>query len=86
MIREHCRSTASASGTFHALSVRFRQSCAGYFIEPDNAQMWFRHILAEFGLIGSIPMLCGGASCWQWLMFSRPAGDRLSFGMLRRRR
>jgi hypothetical protein len=68
-------------GTFHPLSHDFG-ILRGYALAPDNAQMWLRHNLAEFGLLGSLPML------W-WcvvllgVMFTRPAGDRLSFGILR---
>ncbi|HTH26758.1 MAG TPA: hypothetical protein VL919_16675 [Vicinamibacterales bacterium] len=80
MIQEHPIDGVGV-GTFHALSYDFGK-LRGYFLVPDNAQMWFRHILAEFGLIGSIPMLWW-CVVLAMLMFSRPAGDRLSFGMLR---
>ena len=26
-------------------------------LATDNAQSWFRHVIAEFGFVGSIPML-----------------------------
>ena len=69
-------------GMFHTLVHDFG-TLRGYDITPDNAQNWFRHVIAELGLVGFIPVL------W-WcvvlatLMFARaPQGDRLSIGMLR---
>ena len=68
-------------GMFHSLSHDFG-ILRGYPVAPDNAQMWLRHHIAEFGLLGSVPML------W-WcviligVMLTRPAGDRLSFGIVR---
>lgn len=69
-------------GMFHTLVHDFGR-LRGYDITPDNAQSWFRHMLAELGLIGALPAL------W-WcvvlivLMFARaPAGNALPIGMLR---
>jgi hypothetical protein len=69
-------------GMFHTLVHDFGK-LRGYDITPDNAQNWFRHMIAELGLIGFIPVL------W-WcvvlatLMFSRArTGDPFSIGMLR---
>lgn len=69
-------------GMFHTLVHDFG-TLRGYDITPDNAQSWFRHMIAELGFVGFIPVL------W-WclvlatLMFSRArADDRLAFGMLR---
>lgn len=69
-------------GMFHTLVHDFG-TLRGYDITPDNAQNWIRHVVAELGLVGFIPVL------W-WcvllvtLMFSKPpTGDRLSIGMLR---
>jgi hypothetical protein len=82
MIKEHPIDGVGV-GVFHALSTDFGK-VAGYTIpQPDNAQNWWRHQLAELGLAGSIPLLV-----WCWicgaLMFSRHrAGDRLSIGLLR---
>ena len=80
MIKEHPVDGIGV-GTFHALAHDFGK-LRGYSLATDNAQSWFRHVFAEFGLIGSVPMLwwCGVLAM---LMLSRPAGDRLSFGMLR---
>ena len=80
MIEEHPIEGVGV-GTFHALSHDFGK-LRGYDLAPDNAQNWFRHNFAEFGLLGCFPML------W-WcvilagLMLSRPREDRLTFGMLR---
>jgi O-antigen ligase len=80
MIKEHPIDGVGV-GTFHALSYDFGK-LRGYFIVPDNAQNWFRHIFAEFGLLGSVPMLWW-CVVLAMLMLSRPTGDRPSFGMLR---
>lgn len=80
MIEEHPIEGVGV-GTFHALSYDFGK-LRGYNLAPDNAQNWFRHNFAEFGLLGGFPML------W-WcivlagLMLSPPREDRLIFGMLR---
>lgn len=70
-------------GVFHSQAHDFG-AVAGYDItQPDNAQMWFRHHLAELGVIGAIPLF---AWCWVMLrlMMQRTAGgDRLSAGLLR---
>lgn len=80
MIKEHPIDGVGV-GTFHALSYDFGK-LRGYFIVPDNAQNWFRHMFAELGLLGSVPLLWWCVVLLM-LMFSRPRGDRLSFGMLR---
>ena len=82
MIREHPLSGVG-TGAFHTL-VHDYGTLVGYDITPDNAQSWFRHLIAELGLLGSIP--------WIWwsvvllgLLFGRmPSGaDRFSAGVLR---
>ena len=80
MIKEHPIDGVGV-GTFHALTHDFGK-LRGYSLATDNAQSWFRHVLAEFGLVGSIPMLWWCAVL-AMLMCSRSGGDRLSFGMLR---
>ena len=69
-------------GMFHTLVHDFG-TLRGYDLTPDNAQSWFRHMVAELGVVGALPAL------W-WcvllalLLFGRGAAtDRLSFGMLR---
>jgi O-Antigen ligase len=40
-------------GTYHSLVADYSKSFLGYALPPDNAQNWFRHQLAELGVIGS---------------------------------
>lgn len=69
-------------GMFHTLVHDFG-TLRGYDITPDNAQNWIRHMIAELGLVGFIPVLWW-CVVLAMLMFSKaPAGDRLSIGMLR---
>ncbi|HYE87709.1 MAG TPA: hypothetical protein VEA16_15205, partial [Vicinamibacterales bacterium] len=50
--------------------------------QPDNAQAWWRHNLAELGLLAFIPIL---AWCVVFAreLFSAASGDRLAIGVLR---
>jgi len=41
-------------GAFHGIGVEYGQRVTGYPLPPDNAQNWFRHQLAELGLLGSV--------------------------------
>ena len=70
-------------GMFHTLVHDFGKR-RGYDIRSDNAQNWFRHMLAELGVVGSIPIFWW-CVVFAALMFSRtgPLGDRLSVGLLR---
>jgi len=73
-------------GMFHTL-VHDYGTLRGYTgedaISADNAQNWWRHNLAELGIAGSLPLLWW-CIVLGYLLFSRPpAGDRLSFGLLR---
>ncbi len=82
MIKEHPIEGVGV-GTFHALSYDFGEAAGRIIPQPDNAQAWWRHNLAELGVIGFIPLLwwCvvfGG----QMLAIDRSA-DRLSAAMLR---
>jgi hypothetical protein len=84
MIQEHPIAGVGV-GAFHTL-VRDFGRLRGYdgddALTPDNAQQWFRHTVAETGLIGAIPVL------W-WcvllalLLFRRGDGDRLTIGLIR---
>lgn len=82
MIAEHPVSGVGV-GTFHTLVHDFAIAASGKEIVPDNAQNWYRHHLAELGLIGSLPWLA-----W-WVMFGiglfsrTSSGDRFSVGVLR---
>jgi hypothetical protein len=91
MVEEH-PIAGVGMGAFHTL-VRDFGRLRGYegedVLTPDNAQQWFRHTVAELGLIGAVPVV------W-WcvllllLMFgpgdrlgSSAQGDRLSIGLIR---
>lgn len=82
MVREHPMDGVGV-GMFHTLAHDFGR-LRGYDIPPDNAQNWFRHIVAELGIVGSIPALWW-CVVLTMLLFSRPGapGDRLSPGLLR---
>lgn len=81
MIKEHPIDGIGV-GTFHALVIDYGKT-VGYAIPTDNAQSWFRHVIAEFGLVGSIPMLWW-CVVLAMMLFAKPStGDRLSLGMLR---
>ncbi|MDO8793968.1 MAG: hypothetical protein Q7J25_05050 [Vicinamibacterales bacterium] len=71
-------------GTFHTLVNDFAMLVNGKALVPDNAQSWYRHLLAELGLLGSLPWI---AWCIVFVstLFSRaPADrDRFSLGILR---
>lgn len=81
MIKEHPIDGIGV-GAFHALVVDYGKT-RGYSLPPDNGQAWLRHIVAEFGLVGSIPMLWWSV-VFVLALFSRGSGgDRLATGMLR---
>lgn len=70
-------------GAFHTLVYDYGK-LVGYDLEDaaDNAQSWYRHLLAELGVLGSIP--------WVWwcavfggLLLRRGGGDPLTIGILR---
>jgi hypothetical protein len=69
-------------GMFHTLVHDFGR-LRGYDLTPDNAQSWYRHVLAELGVVGAIPALWWCAVLIT-LMFARaPSANPLSIGMLR---
>ncbi|MBY0495936.1 MAG: hypothetical protein K2Y23_17140 [Cyanobacteria bacterium] len=82
IIKEHPIEGAGV-GTFHTLSYDFGTAAGRIIPQPDNAQAWWRHNLAELGLLGFIPML------WWCVVFGRQlfslesSADRMSAGMLR---
>ena len=83
MIAEHPWAGVGV-GTFHTLVHDFAMLVTGKALVADNAQSWYRHLLAELGLLGSLPWL---AWCVVFVssLFSRGAGDRdrFSVGVLR---
>ncbi|MEO7133893.1 MAG: hypothetical protein ABI024_06690 [Vicinamibacterales bacterium] len=81
MIKEHPVDGIGV-GAFHALVIDYGKT-RGYSIPPDNGQAWLRHNLAEFGVLGSIPMLWWSVVFVMALFARRSGGDRLTTGMLR---
>jgi hypothetical protein len=83
MIREHPLS-GTGIGSFHTLVNDFSVTVNGWSLVPDNAQSWYRHMLAELGVLGSVPWILWCA-IFAWTLFSRPApsADRLAVAVLR---
>lgn len=85
MVKEHPIDGIGV-GMFHSQVIDFGKA-VGYAgddtLATDNAQSWFRHVIAEFGLVGAIPMLWWSVVLTMMLFGRRTAGDRLSSGMLR---
>ena len=81
MVKEHPIEGIGV-GAFHALVLDYGTT-AGYRISSDNAQSWLRHNIAEFGVLGSIPMLWWCVVLTMMLFAKAPGGDRLTLGMLR---
>lgn len=81
MIKEHPVAGIGA-GTFHTLVWDYAVTAGGKGVAPDNAQSWYRHHLAELGVLGSLPLL---AWCVVFgiAMFTGTSADRFSSGVLR---
>lgn len=81
MIREHPL-VGTGVGTFHTLVHDFAIVASGKDIVPDNAQNWYRHHLAELGVLGSLPLL---AWCYVFgsALFSRHSPAPFASGVLR---
>ena len=82
MIKEHPLDGVGV-GTFHTLSHDYGKAAGREIPAPDNAQAWWRHNLAELGVIGFIPMLWWCVVFGRELLSRNESGDRLSSGMLR---
>lgn len=82
MIKEHPIEGVGA-GMYHTLGYDYSRLAGRLIRAPDNAQAWWRHHLAELGLVGFVPLL------WWCVVFGRqlfaraPSSDRVSTGMLR---
>jgi hypothetical protein len=70
-------------GAVHTLVYDYGK-LAGYDLEDaaDNAQSWYRHLLAELGILGSIPWIVWCVMFASFL-FRRGAGEPLTIGILR---
>lgn len=63
-------------GTFHTLSTDYAKLAGVGRLPFDNAQNWYRHQLAELGILGSFGWMCWVAM-YVWLLIStRGAGER----------
>lgn len=85
MVKEHPIEGVGV-GMFHTLVHDFgtlRGYSGARALTTDNAQNWLRHILAEQGFLGSIPVVWWCVLLVVWLFRSRAGGDRLSIGLLR---
>ena len=84
MVQEHPIAGVGV-GSFHTL-VRDFGRFHGYdgrnALTPDNAQQWFRHTVAELGVIGIVPVIWW-CVLLAMLLFGRGGEDRLSIGLLR---
>ena len=82
MVKEHPIEGVGV-GMFHTLVHDFG-SLRGYDISADNAQAWLRHLIAELGILGTLPALWW-CVVFGMMMFARmgPDADRLSVGLLR---
>jgi hypothetical protein len=66
-------------GIFHTLMMDYRTLVTDLFIGPDNAQNWIRHVVAEFGVLGAMPMLMWMVMFLRALVSKKPGGrDRFS--------
>jgi hypothetical protein len=70
-------------GMYHTLSHDFGKVAGRTVPQPDNAQAWWRHNLAELGLIGVMPLLMWCVIFGRTLVSRHLTGDRISMGMLR---
>ncbi|MEE2637951.1 MAG: O-antigen ligase family protein [Acidobacteriota bacterium] len=71
-------------GAFHVVGPDVAYELGYGHIEPDNAQNWPRHQLAEFGLVGSIGWIVWGFSFLALLVRGQPlAGRAIPAGLLR---
>lgn len=81
MITEHPVAGVGV-GTFHTLVHDFALVTSGKDLVPDNAQNWYRHHLAELGLLGSLPLLAW-TGMFGLALFTRGGTDRFASGALR---
>ena len=69
---------------FHTLVPTYAWKVLHGYLPPDNAQNWFRHQLAELGIIGSLGWMLWVAWFLWRLAFGRPKSGRpLTTGVLR---
>ena len=84
MIREHPLVGVGIGGFSVLLPDYSRVVGSPFLIPRDNAQNWYRHQLAEFGLLGSIGWVAWTVMFgWFVLVSAASPGDRLSLGVLK---
>jgi O-Antigen ligase len=76
MIREHPLFGVGV-GSFHVMFPDFARMAGSATLVPDNAQNWYRHQLAEFGVIGSLPWIVW-LGVFAAFVFRREAGSILT--------
>jgi hypothetical protein len=72
MIREHPL-TGVGFGTYHWLAPDYWRVQTDQALPFDNAQNWWRHQMAEFGLVGALPLIAWSC-CLCWLIVSGRPG------------
>ena len=70
-------------GMYSALSHDFGIAAKRVIPQPDNAQAWWRHNLAELGALGFLPLLAWCVVYGRRLFAIARDADRVSAGMLR---
>ena len=68
MIREHPL-TGVGFGTYHWLAPDYWRVQTDQALPFDNAQNWWRHEIAEFGVVGALPLMAWSC-CLCWLIVS----------------
>ena len=71
MIREHPL-TGVGVGTYHWLAPDYWRVQTDQALPFDNAQNWWRHQIAEFGVVGAVPLIAWSC-CLCWLIVASRA-------------
>jgi hypothetical protein len=69
MVRDHPL-TGVGAGSYEVLSADYWRLIAGEALPPDDAQNWWRHQAAEFGLLGGLPLAVWSALL-AWAVLAR---------------
>lgn len=71
-------------GAFHYLVLDFSRTVGPGSLPIDNAQNWYRHQLAEFGIVGSLGWIWWTLSFGWFVLTARPSGQsRWAAGAIR---
>ena len=82
MVREHPWAGVGI-GSFHTLVHDYGVIASGRELPPDNAQNWYRHWLAELGLLSSVPWIAWCLVLAAALFARHPEPRGPGFGILR---